>query len=99
MSPIADDVDVEYRKKPRSVLSLRRNCRKPFGASAFRYDRHKDLKNIFSSTTVHYAFACRTYRDGFPCSPSNPSGLGVACLSQTACAIGGRRFTTPSIVV
>ena len=44
MSPIADDVDVEYRKKPRSVLSLRRNCRKPFGASAFRYDRHKDLE-------------------------------------------------------
>ena len=44
MSPIADDVEVEYRKKPRSVLSLRRNCRRPFGSSAFRYDRHKNLE-------------------------------------------------------
>jgi len=44
MSPIADDVDVEYRKQTRSVLALRRNCRRPFGASAFRYDRQEDLE-------------------------------------------------------
>ena len=44
MSPVADDVDVEYRKKPLSVAFLRRNCRTPFGASAYWYNRDKDFE-------------------------------------------------------
>ena len=51
MSPIADDVEVEYRRKPFSVAFLRRHCRTPFGATAYWYDRDKDFEEqIF----LHY---------------------------------------------
>ena len=54
MSPVADDVEVEFRNRPVPVAVMRRNCPMPFGSSAFWYDRDEDLEE---QLFLHYGVA------------------------------------------